>query len=799
MSTGKKIAIIGLASLGAYGLFRFSRRTSNLSGKFKINPIVPNRISLDGFAVTINFPFEVINQSSVNVTLRNLVFNVAYQDAGGHWSDLLIQRRVINEVNFPPGKPMVLGEIPLTIGLGSIGPIMQIIRGQLPGKLLVTTRFDVAGIEIEPIEEIIDAAKYLQPISNWLKGRGLVNGLDAEYGKPGYKPGLPVFGFGYSSNSIHHRTIKDASRYAHLMPLPLGKETEIRVDGSAYDTIDDMKKIVESTLWQTEKLAQELKGSTREQTVKNIFWWLHDHIQYNQDAQGIEQLREPAVSFAHRKTGIDCDCFAIFASSLLLNSGIDHHIQMCKIAPDDWFKHVYVVVPKQANQSISSRNNYWVVDPCLHQFDQMAPKVTQTYSQIMRTTHLSGLDASCKCTNPSNFQNGKFGKQVIVTGNQTGKTALPVSAEKHKINQLALQALEPMRQQLLKTRAEVKNNPGSVALLYKPDALVQSIEYVLMYWNDPEKRQQALDILAKKDNEIANVTALKGLHGLQGTGINPIYSYPIIGFDGLGNAHTVQLGGLFQSMAQGAKNVTQTISNASKKVTDATRNAVKTTVQAVANNVQKINPVMVTARTAYRGLVALNFRGQATKMANALTTRDGEEKLRNFWTSNLIGGNMADLISAINAGKGKKAILGGTGLGEPVTIATSVAAATPVLIAIEKVLDSIKTAQDTIKPVTDSISKVQTIVNDGKAAYSSITNLIPNKSNPGSSVLVSPPNSDGFVNPDPGIRTNDPVNSGKSNTGLFVGLGVLAAAIIAFVATSGGSKKSLSGVPSITI
>jgi hypothetical protein len=320
-----------------------------------------------------------------------------------------------------------------------------------------------------------------------------------------------------------------------------------------------------------------------------------------------------------------------------------------------------------------------------------------------------------------------------------------------------------------------------------------------MFWNDPEKRQQALDILAKKDNEIANVSALKGLYGLQGTGINPIYSYPIIGFDGLGNAHTVQLGGLFQSIAQGAKNVTQTVANAAQKVTAATGNALKTAVQAVADNVQKINPVMVTARTAYRGLVALNFRGQATKMANALTTREGEEKLRNFWTSNLIGGNMADLISAINAGKGKKAILGGTGLGEPVTIAASVAAATPVLIAIEKVLDTIQSAQETIKPVTDTISKVQTIVNDGKAAYSSISNLLPNN-NPGSSVaLVSPPNGGEFVNPDPGIRTNDPVNSGKSNTGLFVGLGVLAAAIIAFVATRGGSKKSLSGVPSITI
>ena len=61
---------------------------------------------------------------------------------------------------------------------------------------------------------------------------------------------------------------------------------------------------------------------------------------------------------------------------------------------------------------------------------------------------------------------------------------------------------------------------------------------------------------------------------------------------------------------------------------------------------------MIIGRTAYRGLIAINFRNWAgdfqTQIANG-----GEDQIRKTWESDLVGGDYGDLKAAINAGHGK--------------------------------------------------------------------------------------------------------------------------------------------------
>ncbi|MGR3221394.1 MAG: transglutaminase-like domain-containing protein [Candidatus Anammoxibacter sp.] len=99
-------------------------------------------------------------------------------------------------------------------------------------------------------------------------------------------------------------------------------------------------------------------------------------------------------------------------------------------------------------------------------------------------------------------------------------------------------------------------------------------------------------------------------------------------------------------------------------------------------------------RAAYLTLLKLNVRGWATKMSKL--NSENWNKLRDKWYK--LGGNRTTFKNAINKGKNKKRIFGtgygvtGSGItpiGEPVTIATVLAAAAPIIIALGAFLKSL--------------------------------------------------------------------------------------------------------------
>ncbi len=821
-SAGKMgIAVVGLLIAGVAIATNVSQ-SKNLVTKFKLNPLTPNNIDISSGLLNINFPVQITNQSAFDVILKNLYVNVSYKDASGIWQDLFYQQNGVKEVLLKKLVTSNLNTIPLSMPLTSVLTLIKIVTGSLSRTLLVSTRFEVAGIELSPIQTEIDSGAYLAPIIKILKKFGLAGSNqgaeNSGSGQPEYFPSE----IGYAG--FHYREIKPMGRYEKLLPQVTGNKKTIRTSGSAYDTISDMAEIVKRTLHQTKALAAELRGKTTEQTVKNIFTWCHDHIQYEKDAEGIEQLREPARILSDKKG--DCDCFSILASSLLLNNGINNYIEMCQIAPDPWFKHVYVIVPKTPNANIKQRSNYWVVDACLHGFDEKAPNITLTYNHPMITEVLSGLSCagpaclSCASCNCPEKKVGSFGAQSKKIG--------PISAA--KMNEMELMILEPMRQNLVKTRAEAIKNPGSVSLMYHPGKLVQAIDYALKNWNDPARREAAFDVLAKQDQAIINTPVLKGLmgagafRGLDGVDYDPTQVYPMMGIDeGSGELVIENLGGLLSSLKKGAASIKNVVKNVATKAGTAIKNAavataggVKVAASAVANatktaasavknaavfvaqNIQKVNPVMVAARTAYRGLVALNFRGMASDMARAMTTTQGTQKIKDFWTGPWLGGNYGDLVSAINSGKGKARLLGqvyGYSLGEPVTVAASVAAASPILAKagamIADALKSVESVTNTVSDIKQTAQNVTNVFNPGSTG--------PAPSSEGGSTQIDIPGVD------PGVRTttaqSEPASSQpseKSNTGLLVGLGLALAAGLIY-AMKPGSAKTVNGVPQYAI
>ena len=155
---------------------------------------------------------------------------------------------------------------------------------------------------------------------------------------------------GLGLTAQHQRKIKSGAEYNRLFPQSRQASVIRHPDGSVYDTLDYMQDIVKRTLYQTRKIAQLLKGKTLEQTCRNVFDFCYTHIQYKQDDAGFEQLRQPARTWRDRKSGVDCDCFSIFISSILTNLRIPHRLRIIELANKGYFQHVYVVVNRPQNR-----------------------------------------------------------------------------------------------------------------------------------------------------------------------------------------------------------------------------------------------------------------------------------------------------------------------------------------------------------------------------------------------------------------------------------------------------------------
>lgn len=183
----------------------------------------------------------------------------------------------------------------------------------------------------------------------------------------------------------HKRAIKSGEQYEKYFDTSVvtGKETDLAT-GDCYETLNLMKKIVRDTLPQTKKIAEKLKGATTQGTCKNIWNFLYNNIQYKKDIATREQLRQPIRSWKDRKSGIDCDCYAIFASSILTNLGIEHAFRMAGYKGGD-FQHVYVVV-----KGIT-------IDPVLDTFNEEAPYTKKHDLTMAKITMLGAPGNSVAC------------------------------------------------------------------------------------------------------------------------------------------------------------------------------------------------------------------------------------------------------------------------------------------------------------------------------------------------------------------------------------------------------------------
>lgn len=454
----------------------------------------------------------------------------------------------------------------------------------------------------------------------------------------------------YSIGSITsgYRPVQNGDRYNVYFPTAQSTDEIIIEDGEVEDTVDLMKKVVWRYLEDTKKIAPILEGKTLDQTCRQIWNFLYHHIQYKLDKNGLEQLRRPARSWADRSSGIDCDCFSIFASSILTNLQIPHSFRITKYGGTH-FQHVYVVVNKQI-----------IIDPVLSRYNYEKP-FTQNKDFPM---NLNGIDVAVLSGTSNDFE------QVF-----NGFDDLDALGEASEARQL-----DAMYAYLVSTRNAIANQPRTISQIEDPRAFIQMLDYAIQYWHT-DKRTEALEILAQNEDKLNLQNGFSGFDNDDG-----YYEEDY----GLGKAKR----GFFKKVGDFAQKVGSGIKQAATK-------AVKAVV--------KFNPLSLTARLGFLAAMKINLKKMASKLKWAYATqaqaaskgisasewnksKAALQKVERLFADKLQGdrGKLRDAILKGRAGGLNGVIDPGaydlSGLGEPVSIAASIAAATPIIASVIKIL-----------------------------------------------------------------------------------------------------------------
>ena len=212
------------------------------------------------------------------------------------------------------------------------------------------------------------------------------------------------------------RHIKSGKEYDHMFPIAEGNNSTIRKNANVYHTVAFIPKVVNETLDQTKQLAEQLKANSTYESCKNIWHFVYEHINYKKDATGYEQIRSPARAWHDRFTGVDCDCYSVFISSILSNLGIPHTLRITKYHRD-YFQHIYPVVPFQGG--------YITMDCVTNQFNYEVP-FSEKKDYPMDLQYLSGFDDGLE-VNGAGDGMAELGK-LIQRKMSGGKKPLPVKA-----------------------------------------------------------------------------------------------------------------------------------------------------------------------------------------------------------------------------------------------------------------------------------------------------------------------------------------------------------------------------------
>lgn len=479
----------------------------------------------------------------------------------------------------------------------------------------------------------------------------------------------------------------DGAKYDFLFPSSDGRDRIMVEDGEVTDTIKMIERVVWTYINDTKKLAALLKQQTTETTLQAIWEFLYHNIQYQLDKPGLEQLRRPARAWKDRVTGIDCDCFSIFCSSILTNLAIPHQFRITKYSQPHW-QHIYVIVPKP------DAKQYWTVDAVLGKFNYEKP-FTQKMDYAM---NLKGINVAVlsgvENISPATSDSGRIvmNSMQLAAANNVALSAAVfgvdlqglgiLAGEQYLLGSVSDTDLEQgLYRYLVATRQAIAENPATAFVAgYNQQELVKMLDYAIQYWFT-DKRDMALGQLMANEALLDQMSGFGRLDGL-------IEDDDLYGDDDIlfGDDGELQLGRAKKNKPKAKKK------GFFKKVGAG--------LKKVGKGLMRFNPATIAARNGFLLALKLNIGKMSSRLKWAYATPEQArakkvnpgtivkakraiEKIEKLFTK--IGGKPANLKKAILSGKKGKldGLLGELGI---VPVVAAVAAATPVITAVIKIM-----------------------------------------------------------------------------------------------------------------
>jgi hypothetical protein len=168
----------------------------------------------------------------------------------------------------------------------------------------------------------------------------------------------------------YQRKLQPGKEFDKYFPKADEKDSILHKDGNLKLTIKEMANIINKYSWQTEKIAKLMKettgwkkGEDMTELLRTIWAFYYNHVQYQNDEPGQEQLRTPARLWNDRFG--DCDCYTLSIGCILTCLGIPFTMRISKYK-SDW-QHVYIVVKDK------ERKKQFVLDCVLDGFNIEKP------------------------------------------------------------------------------------------------------------------------------------------------------------------------------------------------------------------------------------------------------------------------------------------------------------------------------------------------------------------------------------------------------------------------------------------
>ena len=460
-------------------------------------------------------------------------------------------------------------------------------------------------------------------------------------------------------------------------------------------TLDELKEACKSYK-QVEKLAAHLKADSEAQSAFNVWHWLHCNVNYNYDKAGEEEIRTPARTWADRKTGVDCDCLAVFTACLFICMGYRPLFEIVAFHNSPQYSHIYVNL------------NGLAVDRVLPVFGIRPSLITKKYLMEIPVYHLSGIDGC---------MNGLQGVYESTLSKIFSKTATPEDSLNFRKAQvlITLQNVDPDAYKLGAIIMPHVQAIGDDGAYYFDNEYVAKVAKQLD--SDLQKRHlngiyglgkgwlkkaikkvgnavkkvakstaNAVKTVAKATANTVKAAAKSTVNAVKATAnVTKAAAQAVTGNakktkETLKKAATQVKAAAIAPIKQAAKDTKSVVKNAVvqpvKTVTQVTLiNPIKDTVKIAGKLFKvllvKLNPALILIRSGLKVLIAINFLGMATRFSIGLLTQAEAEqkgydkdtwesakkaldKIVRFWKK--IGGKEDKLLKTIRNGSTRKAL-----------------------------------------------------------------------------------------------------------------------------------------------